>query len=245
MQTRSKTDTFSLPTHRFDAAMFYSSSERQKLGRKSSKKHKRKTDSAKEPRSNIMVLSALKELGGVRRKAVSRQKIVSYVAERFTPGPRLLRAVKMTVRKLVGAGKVVQVSGAGANGSFRLPKPLPPDKTKVGRLLCYNNYIPYTSGKLSRITRRSGQGVALTLAQPTRVYTRNVRIGENFRVVLKPRKNPQVFSLECFPLYCTYVHMLSEPVVIRVFHCVIFFHNSEPSRHLLVKRTYHIPPPVM
>ena len=135
MQTRSKTDTFSLPTHRFDAAMFYSSSERQKLGRKSSKKHKKKTDSAKEPRSNIMVLSALKELGGVRRKAVSRQKIVSYVVERFTPGPRLLRAVKMTVRKLVGAGKVVQVSGAGANGSFRLPKPLPPDKTKVGRLL--------------------------------------------------------------------------------------------------------------
>ena len=139
MQTRSKTDTFSLPTHTFDAAMFYSSSERQKLGKKSSKKHKKKMDSAtpscKEPRSNIMVLSALKELGGVRRKAVSRQKIVSYVAERFTPGPRLLRAVKMTVRKLIDAGKVVQVSGAGANGSFRLPKPLPPDKTKVGRLL--------------------------------------------------------------------------------------------------------------
>lgn len=51
----------------------------------------------------------------------SRQKIVRYIKENYNVGGNVESVVKMTLKRNVVSGNIIQTKGTGASGSFKLP----------------------------------------------------------------------------------------------------------------------------
>lgn len=81
------------------------------------------------PPTSVMVKEAI-ELGNSRR-GTSFQAIKKYIAETYKMDPALIsRYVKKYLNKAVESGELVQASGKGATGSFKIPSKTKPS-TKV------------------------------------------------------------------------------------------------------------------
>ena len=63
----------------------------------------------------IAALSGMKERGGT-----SRQKIVKFIGSNYKVGNGFGVQVRLAIKRLLKAKKLVQVKGTGASGSFRL-----------------------------------------------------------------------------------------------------------------------------
>merc|ERR1719187_1604330 len=69
-----------------------------------------------------MILAAIKALN--ERKGSSKSAILKYILANYTVGDKKKASVrvKLALRKLGAGGKLLQVKGTGASGSFKLPK---------------------------------------------------------------------------------------------------------------------------
>jgi len=93
-----------------------------------------KSTTAKTPTHPIyieMITAALTELKD--RKGTSRQAIVNYIKKNYTVGDTVNQIVKMTLKRNVESKKIIQVSGIGASGSFKLPAEKAPKKKTVAK----------------------------------------------------------------------------------------------------------------
>merc|ERR1739838_595502 len=78
------------------------------------------------PKYNEMVVAALTELKS--RKGTSKQAIVKYITSTYKVGDNAITHIKLTLKRMVVSGKLSQLSGVGASGSFKLNKPEPVKK---------------------------------------------------------------------------------------------------------------------
>ena len=88
---------------------------------------------AEHPKYEEMIIAAIKELK--ERTGSSRQKITKYISEHYKVGDNVAVQVKLNLKRLVAAGKLIQAKGVGASGSFKVnkaaePKPKPKPKKK-------------------------------------------------------------------------------------------------------------------
>ncbi|PFX30647.1 Histone H5 [Stylophora pistillata] len=88
---------------------------------------------AEHPKYEEMIVTAIKELK--ERTGSSRQKITKYISEHYKVGDNVGVQVKLNLKRLVVAGKLIQAKGVGASGSFKVnkaaeakPKPKPKKK---------------------------------------------------------------------------------------------------------------------
>ena len=88
---------------------------------------------AEHPKYEEMITTAIKELK--ERTGSSRQKITKYLSEHFKVGDNVAIQVKLNLKRLAAAGKLIQAKGVGASGSFKVnkaaevkPKPKPKKK---------------------------------------------------------------------------------------------------------------------
>merc|ERR1712106_573891 len=91
---------------------------------KKAKAAKAKKPAAKptHPAYSAMIVAAIKALK--ERKGSSKAAILKYIVANNSVGDEAKASVrvKLALRKLGAAGKLVQIKGTGASGSFRLPK---------------------------------------------------------------------------------------------------------------------------
>ncbi len=78
------------------------------------------------PTYAVMITEAIASLK--ERNGCSRQKIAGYVRTHYKLGTNADSQVKISLKRLVKAGKLVQTKGTGASGSFKLAKPVPKPK---------------------------------------------------------------------------------------------------------------------
>merc|ERR1712183_1210269 len=83
---------------------------------------------ADHPTYKVMIIAACTALKS--RKGVSSQAMCKYLEANFNVKDGFKTHFKMALKKLVKDGTVVQMSGAGANGSFNLGKVEVPKKVK-------------------------------------------------------------------------------------------------------------------
>merc|ERR1712119_22907 len=83
---------------------------------------------ADHPTYKVMTIAACTALKS--RKGVSCQAMCKYLEANFNVKDGFKTHFKMALKKLVKDGTVVQMSGAGANGSFKLGKVEVPKKVK-------------------------------------------------------------------------------------------------------------------
>merc|ERR1712183_926786 len=83
---------------------------------------------ADHPTYKVMIIAACTALKS--RKGVSSQAMCKYLEANFNVKDGFKTHFKMALKKLVKDGTVVQMSGAGANGSFKLGKVEVPKKVK-------------------------------------------------------------------------------------------------------------------
>merc|ERR1712183_506713 len=83
---------------------------------------------ADHPTYKVMIIAACTALKS--RKGVSSQAMCKYLEANFNVKDGFKTHFKMALKKLVANGTVVQMSGAGANGSFKLGKVEVPKKVK-------------------------------------------------------------------------------------------------------------------
>merc|ERR1712183_868291 len=83
---------------------------------------------ADHPTYKVMTIAACTALKS--RKGVSSQAMCKYLEANYKVKDGFKTHFKMALKKLVANGTVVQMSGAGANGSFKLGKVEVPKKVK-------------------------------------------------------------------------------------------------------------------
>merc|ERR1712183_1132423 len=83
---------------------------------------------ADHPTYKVMTIAALTALKS--RKGVSSQAMCKYLETNYKVKDGFKTHFKMALKKLVADGTVVRMSGAGANGSFKLGKVVVPKKVK-------------------------------------------------------------------------------------------------------------------
>merc|ERR1712096_226668 len=83
---------------------------------------------ADHPTYKVMTIAAVTALKS--RKGVSSQAMCKYLEANYKVKDGFKTHFKMALKKLVANGTVVQMSGAGANGSFKLGKVEVPKKVK-------------------------------------------------------------------------------------------------------------------
>lgn len=77
---------------------------------------------ADHPKYSEMILAAMKALSG-GRKGTSKMAVVKYVQANYKVNANCLTFIRNGLKRLVETKQLVQVSGTGATGSFKLPKP--------------------------------------------------------------------------------------------------------------------------
>ena len=75
------------------------------------------------PTYAVMIQEAIKETK--ERGGCSRQKIAAYIRNNFRVGTNADSQVKISLKRLVKSGGLVQTKGTGASGSFKLGKAAP------------------------------------------------------------------------------------------------------------------------
>ena len=83
--------------------------------RKTTKKPRAAAQHPKYADMIIAALSGMKERGGT-----SRQKIVKFIGSNYKVGNGFGVQVRLAIKRLLKAKKLIQVKGTGASGSFRL-----------------------------------------------------------------------------------------------------------------------------
>lgn len=83
---------------------------------------------AEHPKYEEMIVAAIKELK--ERTGSSRQKIVKYISEHYKVGDNVGVQVKLSLKRLVANGKLIQAKGVGASGSFKVNKAAEAPKPK-------------------------------------------------------------------------------------------------------------------
>merc|ERR1712183_684285 len=83
---------------------------------------------ADHPTYKVMTIAALTALKS--RKGVSSQAMCNYLEANYKVKDGFKTHFKVALKKLVADGTVVRMSGAGANGSFKLGKVEVPKKVK-------------------------------------------------------------------------------------------------------------------
>ena len=82
------------------------------------------------PTYSVMIQKAIQE--AKERGGCSRQKIGSYIKANFKVGTNADSQLKISLRRLVKSGVLIQTKGTGASGSFKVAKPAAaPKKTAV------------------------------------------------------------------------------------------------------------------
>ena len=97
------------------------------------KKAKKPAKPAEHPKYNEMITAAIGALK--ERNGSSRQAIVKYIKANYKVKEIAETHIKLSLKRMVAAGKLNQVKGTGASGSFKLvkaePKPKKPAKKPV------------------------------------------------------------------------------------------------------------------
>ena len=93
------------------------------------KPSKKATTPSEHPPYEAMVCTALASMKN--RKGSSRQAIAKYVKANYKVNASADRYIKNALKNLVGSGKLVQPTGSGASGSFKLPKAVAEKKPKT------------------------------------------------------------------------------------------------------------------
>merc|ERR1739838_890108 len=84
---------------------------------------------ADHPKYNEMIVAAVTELKS--RKGTSKQAIVKYITSSYKVGESSTTHIKLALKRMVAGGKLSQVSGVGASGSFKLVKAEPVKKAAL------------------------------------------------------------------------------------------------------------------
>ena len=84
---------------------------------------------ADHPKYNEMIVAAVTELKS--RKGTSKQAIVKYITSSYKVGDSATTHIKLALKRMVAGGKLSQVSGVGASGSFKLVKAEPVKKAAL------------------------------------------------------------------------------------------------------------------
>merc|ERR1712032_927690 len=75
---------------------------------------------ASHPKYSDMITAAVTDLKG--SKGTSNYAILKYIKENYTVGDNANSVVRLTIKRMVAGGSLLQTSGIGASGSFKLPK---------------------------------------------------------------------------------------------------------------------------
>merc|ERR1712032_933094 len=75
---------------------------------------------ASHPKYSDMITAAVTDLKG--SKGTSKYAILKYIKENYTVGDNANSVVRLTIKRMVAGGSLLQTSGIGASGSFKLPK---------------------------------------------------------------------------------------------------------------------------
>ena len=90
---------------------------------------KRAKKSSSHPTYAVMITAAIKNLK--ERGGSSRQAILKYITSNYKVDPaKAGTQVRLALKRSINSGKLKQVKGAGASGSFRLPVTEPKAKKK-------------------------------------------------------------------------------------------------------------------
>ena len=73
---------------------------------------------AQHPKSADMIVAAIN--GMKERGGTSRQKIIKYIGANYKVGNAFEVQVRLAIKRMLQAKKLIQVKGSGASGSFRL-----------------------------------------------------------------------------------------------------------------------------
>ncbi|CAL4059886.1 unnamed protein product [Meganyctiphanes norvegica] len=82
---------------------------------------KKKQAKPTHPPYAVMVIAAIKSLK--ERSGSSKRSILKYIVTNYKVGDQASIRLNIALRKLGKAGKLKQVKGVGARGSFRIPPP--------------------------------------------------------------------------------------------------------------------------
>merc|ERR1712183_658534 len=84
---------------------------------------------ATHPKYAEMISEAVENLAA--KKGSSKLAIVKYIQANFKVGDNAGTCVRLSLKRMVAAGDLVQVTGVGANGSFKLKKKAAPKPKKA------------------------------------------------------------------------------------------------------------------
>merc|ERR1712179_596199 len=83
-------------------------------------KAKKKQPKPTHPQYAVMIVAAIKALK--ERKGSSKRTILKYIQKNYKVGDQASSRLNIALRKLGKSGKLKQVKGVGARGSFKIPK---------------------------------------------------------------------------------------------------------------------------
>lgn len=96
---------------------------------KKPRSHKKPAATMKHPAYEVMIKGAL-EAALKDRRGMSRQKVIKHVKANYKVGTNADVHVRLALKRLVTAKKIVQTKGVGACGSFKLVKSAPSADSK-------------------------------------------------------------------------------------------------------------------
>merc|ERR1712121_478233 len=94
-------------------------------------KEKKKQPKPTHPQYAVMIVAAIKALK--ERKGSSKRTILKYIQKNYKVGDQASNRLTIALRSLGKSGKLKQVKGVGARGSFKIPKkekPAGPEKPR-------------------------------------------------------------------------------------------------------------------
>merc|ERR1712179_127447 len=94
-------------------------------------KAKKKQPKPTHPQYAVMIVAAIKALK--ERKGSSKRTILKYIQKNYKVGDQASSRLNIALRKLGKSGKLKQVKGVGARGSFKIPKKEKPAGPKKPR----------------------------------------------------------------------------------------------------------------
>merc|ERR1711872_530394 len=89
---------------------------------------KKKQAKPTHPPYSVMIVAAIKALK--ERSGSSKRNILKYIVANYKVGDQATIRLNMALRKMGKAGKLKQVKGVGARGSFRIPPKAPSGKPR-------------------------------------------------------------------------------------------------------------------
>lgn len=125
----------------------------------------------------VAAISGMKERGGT-----SRQKIIKYIGANYKVGNGFEVQVRLAIKRMLQAKKLIQVKGTGASGSFRLSAKATKKPAKARRPLKKRG-----SRKTKRATRKRRSSGTKKKRAPRKATAGKKRRSVSKRPAKKPR----------------------------------------------------------